>query len=107
FYQQVSHDKLREGLQSFRDGGVQPGLLILDDGWQTVRQVDQGAARLAGFGANEKFPGGLAATVELAKRELGVQRFVVWHAVHGYWGGIDGEALPSYGVTSAPRRYSE
>jgi raffinose synthase len=106
FYQEVSHDKVREGLESFRQGGVEPRLLILDDGWQTVHSAGQGAARLSGFGANEKFATGLGATVRLAKDEFGIQSFVVWHAVHGYWGGVDAEALPGYGVSSALRNYS-
>jgi raffinose synthase len=107
FYQEVSYEKVRQGLASFRAGGVEPRLLILDDGWQTVRKLDTGAARLAAFAANEKFPGGVAATVALAKLEYGVRSVVVWHAVHGYWGGIDAESLPAYGVEPAARSYSE
>jgi raffinose synthase len=107
FYQEVSLEKVRQGLASFRAGGVEPRLLILDDGWQTVRQQEVGAARLAAFAANEKFPGGVSATVALAKQEYGVQSVVVWHAVHGYWGGIDAESLPAYGVEPAARSYSE
>jgi hypothetical protein len=34
FYSTVSARGLQEGLQSFTDGGVQPRLLIIDDGWQ-------------------------------------------------------------------------
>jgi hypothetical protein len=53
-----------------------------------------GERRLVGWGAAElKFPGGLRPTVDLAKRDYRVKTFLVWHAVHGYWGGIDGEAL--------------
>lgn len=107
FYQEVSHEKVRQGLASFRAGGVEPRLLILDDGWQTVRKLETGAPRLAAFAANEKFPGGVAATVALAKQEYGVQSVVVWHAVHGYWGGVDAESLPAYGVEPAVRGYSE
>lgn len=107
FYQEVSHEKVRQGLASFRAGGVEPRLLILDDGWQTVRKLEVGAARLSGFAANEKFPDGVAATVALAKQEYGVQSVIVWHAVHGYWGGVDAESLPVYGVEPATRSYSE
>jgi raffinose synthase len=107
FYQEVSLAKVREGLESFREGGVEPRFLILDDGWQSVRETETGERRLVGWGADEsKFPGGLPATVELAKRDYRVKTFLVWHAVHGYWGGIDGEALPGYGVETALRWYS-
>jgi raffinose synthase len=107
FYQEVSQEKVREGLESFRRGGVEPRFLILDDGWQSVRETETGERRLVGWDADQtKFPGGLGATVELAKTEYQVKAFLVWHAVHGYWGGIDGEALPNYGVESVLRWYS-
>ncbi|HEV8245897.1 MAG TPA: Sip1-related alpha-galactosidase, partial [Polyangiaceae bacterium] len=106
FYQEVSHDKVQEGLRSFRAGGVEPRVVILDDGWQSVQSAVTGEKRLTAFAANDKFPGGLSLTVRLAKDEYGVRTFLVWHAVHGYWGGIDAEALPDYGVETALRWYS-
>lgn len=107
FYQEVSHDNVRQGLQSFRAGGVEPRFVILDDGWQRVRSAPTGERRLSGFGVDEaKFPGGLRGTVELAKGEFGVRTFLVWHAVHGYWGGVDGAALGDYGVRDQLRWYS-
>lgn len=106
FYQEVSHDKVREGLESFRDGGVLPRYLILDDGWQSVTTRPSGEVRLSAFAANEKFPGGLAPTVQMAKEEFGVERFLVWHAMTGYWGGVDGDTLPGYGVSARPRSFS-
>jgi raffinose synthase len=105
FYQDVSHDKVEEGLASLRAGGVSPRWLILDDGWQTVRKREGAASRLAGFAANEKFPSGLAGTIAMAKG-YGVEQLIVWHALHGYWGGVDGEALPDYGVTEVTRNYT-
>jgi raffinose synthase len=105
FYQDVSHAKVEEGLASLRAGGVSPRWLILDDGWQTVRKQEGAAARLAGFAANEKFPSGLAGTIAMAKG-YGVEQLIVWHALHGYWGGVDAEALPDYGVTEVTRNYA-
>lgn len=106
FYQHVSHDKVRDGLQSFADGGVKPRYLILDDGWQSIRTMPSGEKRLTAFAANEKFPGGLGPTVAMTKNEFGLDAFFVWHAVAGYWGGTDGDALPGYGVHSIARRLS-
>jgi raffinose synthase len=103
FYQDVSHDKVADGLASFRQGGVEPRVLILDDGWQEVSMAPTGERRLVGLGTNEKFPGGLAPTVKLAKDDFGVKRCLVWHAVHGYWGGLAREALPEYAVTDTLR----
>ena len=47
FYQEVSADKVREGLESFKAGGVSPRMMILDDGWQSVRRMPTSERRLA------------------------------------------------------------
>lgn len=107
FYQDVSAEKVLAGLERFRAGGVSPRFLILDDGWQSVSRRSTGETRLTAFAANQKFPGGLAALVTTAKRRFGLRHFLVWHAVVGYWGGVDGEALPGYGVRDQPRQFGE
>ena len=106
FYQEVSHEKVREGLQAFQDGGISPKAMILDDGWQSVRELPTREHRLTAFSANAKFPGDLAATVRVAKGEFGLEYFFAWHAFLGYWGGVDGEALPGYDVREARRVYA-
>ena len=107
FYHDVSAEKVREGLESFQAGGVEPRYLILDDGWQPVSQRPTGEKRLSGFDAVEgKFPGGLKATVAMAKGEFSIETFLVWHAMGGYWGGVDDDALPGYSVRSVERRSS-
>jgi raffinose synthase len=105
FYQEVTHEKVRTGLSSFRKGGVEPRMMILDDGWQSERTMPTGERRLTGFAANGKFPGDLAPTVRMAKDEFGIGTFLVWHACHGYWGGVDGTALPGYEVRETPRSF--
>lgn len=105
FYQEVSHEKVREGLESLRAAKVPPRLLILDDGWQSERTIASGERRLTGFPANAKFPGDLAPTVAMAKQEFGVRTFLVWHALHGYWGGVDPEAFPELDIRVVPRSY--
>ena len=106
FYGEVSHAKVREGLESFRAGGLAPRCLILDDGWQSVQKAPSGETRLTAFAANDKFPGDLGPTVRMAKEEFGVENFLVWHALNGYWGGVDDAALPGYGVRPARRASS-
>ena len=106
FYQEVSHEKVRQGLESFQEGGVEPRMLILDDGWQSVECAVTGEQRLTSFEANAKFSGDLGPTVVMAKGEFEVESFLVWHAMTGYWGGVDGEKLPEYGVRSVPRDFS-
>ena len=106
FYQDVSQDKVAVGLESFRAGGIQLRLLILDDGWQSVRKRPSGETRLTAFAANAKFPGGLAPMVRMAKEEYGLQTFLVWHALNGYWGGVDEDLMSEYDVRPVPRRFA-
>jgi raffinose synthase len=88
FYQDVSHEKVREGLESFRAAGVLPRLLILDDGWQSAHNFGESRGRrLVSLRPNEKFGHDLTATTRLAKEVFGVRTFLVWHALQGYWGG--------------------
>ena len=96
FYHEVGADKVAEALESFRAAGIKPGFVILDDGWQQVGETGTGGKWLTGFGANEKFPGGLKPLIDTAKSEFGVRRFLVWHAVGGYWRGMSRAAFPEY-----------
>ena len=71
-----------------------PKLLILDDGWQTTNSDFDGRGewKLSDFCANEKFGHSLSEITRKAKDEFGVEKFFVWHAVMGYWGGVDVDA---------------
>ena len=107
FYQEVSEENVLRGLESLRAAGVPPRFLILDDGWQQSALRPTGEKRLTGFAANEKFPRGLRALVEQAKGEFGLRTFIVWHSMVGYWGGVDGDALPGYGVLEQTRQFGD
>jgi raffinose synthase len=107
FYTDVSAAKVLAGLEQFRAAGVAPRFIILDDGWQSVRQMPTGERRLTAFAPNAKFDADLSSLVASAKRDFGIETFLVWHAVVGYWGGVDGEALPGYGVVERARRFGE
>ncbi len=96
FYAKVSHEKVRQGLESFKKAGLKPRFMVLDDGWQQTEPSPTGGAVLAGFEANEKFPDGLKATVTMAKTEFGVETLMVWHAISGYWKGLSPEKFPQY-----------
>jgi raffinose synthase len=87
--------------------GFAPRFVILDDGWQSVATLPTGEKRLVSLAPNEKFSHDLGACVDSAKREHGVETFLVWHAVAGYWGGVDGRSLPDYDVVDQPRRFGE
>ena len=79
--------------------------MILDDGWQSIADAEQ-SGRLTRFEANEKFDHRLLETTELAKNTYAIKTFLVWHAIHGYWGGAHTEALADYGTRSTLRWYS-
>ncbi|KAJ1934399.1 hypothetical protein EC988_008823, partial [Linderina pennispora] len=68
-------------------GEPRPEWVLIDDGWQSVTEYSS-QGRLVSHEANPKFPAQLQGTVtELSS--LGVKRVGVWHALWGYWGGID------------------
>ena len=105
FYKEVSPDKVLAGLDAFARGGIEPRLLILDDGWQTWRKTATGEERLTGLAPNQRFSGNLSALVHESKERFQVQRFLVWHALLGYWGGICEESLSNYGVRTVARSF--
>jgi raffinose synthase len=107
FYQEVSAEKLATGLARFRDAGIPPRFVILDDGWQSTRYMPTGERRLTAFAANEKFGGDLSDCIREAKQSFGVETFLVWHAMVGYWGGVDPAALPGYDIEDQARRFGE
>ena len=93
FYDLVKAEDIPKGLESFQKGGIVPKLLILDDGWQTTadQHLSRGQWKLSDFSPNDKFGGDLTETIAQAKA-FGVEKFFVWHAVLGYWGGVDPKA---------------
>ncbi len=111
FYEHVKKEDIPVGLESFKKGGFVPKFLLLDDGWQSVRPDgrNRGEHKLTSFKANEKFGGQLSDTVAAAKEGYGVEQFYVWHAMMGYWGGIDFDSpeMKPYGVRLKETELSE
>lgn len=105
FYKDVSAHKLRDGLASFAQVGVPPRWLVLDDGWQQWQRGSGGEDRLQSFEANERFEGDLTALVHTAKTQFGIQHFMVWHALLGYWGGLSEQVFADYGVRTVARSF--
>lgn len=94
FYKEVDAEKVIQGLESFKAGGVVPKFVLLDDGWQDAEEH-----RLVSIRANpQKFPDGLRGLITRAKDDYGVEVFGVWHAFMGYWRGIheEGEIAKQY-----------
>ncbi|KZV41917.1 hypothetical protein F511_11339 [Dorcoceras hygrometricum] len=117
FYTDVSPSGIKEGLQSFREVGISPKFLIIDDGWQeTVNEFvkegvpliegSQFATRLVDIKENSKFKGSesdcstanLKQLIHYIKENYGLKYVYMWHALAGYWGGVlsSSEALKKY-----------
>lgn len=104
FYHEVTPAGIRDGLAALAAAGIHPGFLIIDDGWQDYGPTPTGESRLRSLATSPaRFPEGLAPTVRMAKSEFGVGTVMVWHAFHGYWGGVDAEAFARYGAATRGR----
>ncbi|KAJ2774810.1 hypothetical protein IWQ57_000655 [Coemansia nantahalensis] len=109
FYHAVDHDRLVSALRCIGARADQPlpGWVLIDDGWQAVDAYG-GHGRLHDMYADEnKFPGQLRRTVDVLSG-LGIRRIGVWHALWGYWGGIDpaGPLAQQYALVACRRRRS-
>lgn len=114
FYTDVSAKGVMQGLSSLAEGGTPARFLIIDDGWQSVAAGDESAgqstavtqgtqyaSRLTHIKENHKFQKdgvagswpedqslGLRHTVLDAKANFNLKYVYVWHALAGYWGGV-------------------
>ncbi|RMD40466.1 hypothetical protein DV735_g4650, partial [Chaetothyriales sp. CBS 134920] len=92
--QDLNQDKIINALQSLADNDIHVGSLIIDDNWQSLsgKQGDNQFGRgWQDFEANpDGFPNGLKAATSLIREKFpSVKDISVWHALLGYWGGID------------------
>uniref|UniRef100_J3LYY4 galactinol--sucrose galactosyltransferase n=1 Tax=Oryza brachyantha TaxID=4533 RepID=J3LYY4_ORYBR len=103
FYKAVNPAGIERGLKSLCEGGAPPKFLIIDDGWQDTinefKEEDEAlveqtvfAERLVDVMENDKFRGetckNLEDHVKKIKENYGVKYVYIWHALHGYWGGV-------------------
>ncbi|KAK8672531.1 hypothetical protein V6N13_110897 [Hibiscus sabdariffa] len=118
FYLTVHPQGVWEGVKGLVEGGCPPGLVLIDDGWQSISHDEdpitkegmnctvageQMPCRLLKFQENYKFRDyvsprslangssskGMGAFVKDLKEEFNTVDFVyVWHALCGYWGGL-------------------
>lgn len=109
FYQQVAPQGIKQGLKSLSDGGTPAKFLIIDDGWQDVVndfqkdeepfiEGSQFGGRLMSIKENSKFrkktvddleeTTGLKDFVTDIRTMFGLKYVYVWHALMGYWGGL-------------------
>ncbi|KAJ1385063.1 Glycosyl hydrolases 36 [Sesbania bispinosa] len=112
FYLNVHPEGVWEGVKGLVEGGCPPGMVLIDDGWQSIchdedpitdqeginrtSAGEQMPCRLIKFEENYKFreylsPSGTgmgAFIRDLKEQFKGVEQVYVWHAFCGYWGGI-------------------
>ncbi|KAG6402005.1 hypothetical protein SASPL_138874 [Salvia splendens] len=117
FYTDVTPNGIKDGLQSFKEGGISPKYLIIDDGWQETEnefkkegepiiEGTQFATRLTDIKENSKFKisesdgsaTNLKELIHQIKENYGLKYVYMWHALAGYWGGVQpaSEALKKY-----------
>ena len=85
FYTEISEEKVRAKGREFAEKNVPVRLMLMDDGWLSVH----GDALYDLAPEKEKFPNGFAQMIRDIKRDTQVDWFGVWHALGGYWGGIE------------------
>lgn len=86
FYKEVSSEGILEKMEEFKAKEIPLRWVLIDDGWMNADYV---AFTLKDFEADEKkFPGGLRNCTEKIKKDYHVSWVGVWHAVMGYWNGI-------------------
>ncbi|CAI9277101.1 unnamed protein product [Lactuca saligna] len=115
FYLTVEPQGVFEGVKALVEGGCPPGLVLLDDGWQSISHDDdpvdsegmnrtaageQMPCRLTKFVENYKFRDYKSTKPENPNKGMGgfvrdlkedfksVDYVYVWHALCGYWGGV-------------------
>ena len=93
--QDLTQDKILKALDSLSRNKINISTLIIDDNWQSLSgkqgETQQSSRGWSDFEANPSgFPNGLAAATKAIRDKYPhVRDIAVWHALFGYWGGID------------------
>lgn len=84
-YTELSEEKIRAKAKEFAEKKIPVRWILLDDGWLSVRD-----GRLYDLAPEkEKFPRGFRDMTAQIRENSPVRWFGVWHALGGYWGGIE------------------
>lgn len=85
FYTKVDETGLRQKAKELTEKSVPVGWMMIDDGWMSTQ-----GTFLTGFAPDrEKFPNGFARMVEDIRQTSSIKTFGVWHALGGYWSGVE------------------
>lgn len=73
-------------MQEFRTKKIPVKWVLVDDGWLSADYEEQTLTDLDA--RKSQFPYGLYGCVQELKKEYGIDKVGVWHAVMGYWNGV-------------------
>ncbi|MDQ0638460.1 raffinose synthase [Pedobacter sp. W3I1] len=81
-----------EGVRTFTDHKYPLGWVLIDDGWFQHKN-----SQLRSLVPDpKKFPNGFKPLIRKLKEDYGIKYMGVWHALGGYWNGIDPESELGY-----------
>ena len=84
FYTDVDETGLRQKAEEFTQKSVPVRWMIIDDGWMSTQDTF-----LTDFTPDrKKFPKGFSQMVKDIRQNSAIQKFGVWHALGGYWSGV-------------------
>ena len=84
FYTDVDETGLRQKAEEFTQKSVPVRWMIIDDGWMSTQDTF-----LTDFTPDrKKFPKGFSQMIKDIRQSSAIQKFGVWHALGGYWSGI-------------------
>ena len=88
FYTDISADLVTQKADELIDKKVPVKWMLFDDGWFPSRDK-----MITGFAPDpDKFPGGFRPVTEDISSRSNIDTFGIWHALGGYWGGVDPES---------------
>ena len=88
FYRDITEEKVRKKAGELLDKKVPVKWMLLDDGWFPTKEE-----LLCDFMPDpEKFPDGFKNMIREIKDQNDIRWFGAWHALGGFWGGIDPES---------------
>ena len=100
YYTDVTAEKLCEKALELKEKQVPVRWMLIDDGWLDVKD-----SMLRGFEPDGgKFPDGFGPVTRKLRNMADIRWFGVWHAICGYWGGLDPDGPLAVSESSHLRR---
>lgn len=107
--QRLTEDKILKAVETLAENKINVANFIIDDNWQAIDYRGHGQFQhgWSEFEAERTaFPNGLKHTVaKIREKHPSIQHIAVWHAILGYWGGLDpeGKIAKSYKTVEVVR----